>query len=49
MLFQEKHSLIGIMQFQLNIARVHGGEIKVDSKDGEYTEFTFLLPALLYN
>ena len=25
--------------------KAHGGEIKVDSKDGEYTEFTIHIPA----
>jgi hypothetical protein len=45
MLFQGKYSLMGIMLFQPNITREHGGEIKVDSKDGEYIESAILLGA----
>jgi len=33
------------LSLSYDIIKAHGGEIKVDSKDGEYTEFTILLPA----
>ncbi len=32
------------LSLSYDIIKAHGGEIKVDSKDGEYTEFTILLP-----
>ena len=32
------------LSLSYDIVKAHGGEIKVDSKEGEFTEFTVILP-----
>ena len=32
------------LSLSYDIVKVHGGEIKVESKDGTYTEFSIILP-----
>lgn len=33
-----------VIQTNYDIVKAHGGEIKVETKDGEGTEFTIVLP-----
>ncbi len=32
-----------------DIIKAHGGEIKVETKEGEFAEFIVMLPAILYH
>jgi signal transduction histidine kinase len=38
-----------VIQTSYDIAKVHGGEIIVETKEGEFTAFILSLPYLKYN